>query len=224
MATFDNPNAAMMVPLSEVRPVRTRYLTSSYIRSNATKPDPAPLSPEPLTLEALLKLSPDDFRRITSDDLDRISPEVLADLPGDQSENLVRQDEALRRSSHAHRRLFEDFSDEVGGGARLTEWFDLYPGTDFFPSPMEIRRMTRFFVDLILASWGEVVKIVTKYELVIRNRWAKKTVEERRAILLQAWPDIPKSHRPDMECQAENGEAFNMNPFRNSAPSTRTHI
>jgi hypothetical protein len=93
--------------------------------------------------------------------LNRIPAELLAYLSLEQFKKLQRQNEALRRSSHARRRMFEDFSDEVGGGARLTEWLDLYPGTDCFPSPMEIRRMTRFFVDLLLANWRELVNTVT---------------------------------------------------------------
>ncbi|KAM7182847.1 hypothetical protein V8F33_013973 [Rhypophila sp. PSN 637] len=39
--------------------------------------------------------------------------------------------------------------------------------------------------------------IVARHEATIQKRWAKKTRGERLLILLRAWPEMPRKHRPD---------------------------
>jgi len=41
--------------------------------------------------------------------------------------------------------------------------------------------------------------IAVRHEALIRLRWTNKTVAQRRKILLAAWPDMPKDHRPEAE-------------------------
>jgi hypothetical protein len=39
--------------------------------------------------------------------------------------------------------------------------------------------------------------IVVRHEALVISRWQNKTVAKRRDILLGAWPNMPKHHRPD---------------------------
>ena len=39
--------------------------------------------------------------------------------------------------------------------------------------------------------------IVVRHEALVISRWQSKTVTKRRDILLRAWPNMPKYHRPD---------------------------
>ena len=41
--------------------------------------------------------------------------------------------------------------------------------------------------------------ILLEHENTLRARWIKKTREQRKKILLTAWPKMPESHRPDMQ-------------------------
>ncbi len=49
----------------------------------------------------------------------------------------------------------------------------------------------------ICADYGTLNNIVTRHETTIRARWLKKSVAQRRQILLEAWPEMPDNHRPD---------------------------
>ena len=40
------------------------------------------------------------------------------------------------------------------------------------------------------ASYNTLNQILIRHELLIRKRWAKKSVAQRRRVLLAAWPDI----------------------------------
>jgi hypothetical protein len=39
--------------------------------------------------------------------------------------------------------------------------------------------------------------IIIRHEALIRKRWLKKSTSQRRAVLLETWPDMTESHRPD---------------------------
>jgi hypothetical protein len=39
--------------------------------------------------------------------------------------------------------------------------------------------------------------IIVRHEALIRKRWLKKSARQRRDVLLQIWPDMTESHRPD---------------------------
>ncbi|KAJ4991669.1 hypothetical protein SVAN01_02784 [Stagonosporopsis vannaccii] len=51
----------------------------------------------------------------------------------------------------------------------------------------------------ICTDFKTLNSIVLRHEALIRQRWMKKTVAQRRKILLAAWPNMPKEHRPDKD-------------------------
>ncbi|KAG0041138.1 hypothetical protein BGZ83_002300, partial [Gryganskiella cystojenkinii] len=62
------------------------------------------------------------------------------------------------------------------------------------PSTEIKERTTNIFKD-----WTALNHIILRHESLIQKRWLKKTREQRKAILLSAWPDMPTMHRPDFE-------------------------
>lgn len=80
-------------------------------------------------------------------------------------------------------------------------------GTDL-PSPREltVKEITieaPRFSGRILKNWVQLTACLKRFEPVIRKRWLKKTDKQRREILLKAWPEISRNHRPDfMGCRA----------------------
>lgn len=51
----------------------------------------------------------------------------------------------------------------------------------------------------ICEDFQKLNSIILRHEALIRQRWMRKTVAQRRKILLAAWPDMPKHHRPDSD-------------------------
>jgi hypothetical protein len=47
-------------------------------------------------------------------------------------------------------------------------------------------------------TFRELGNILQKLETVIRKRWAKKSLKARIQLMEEAWPDIGKTHRPDL--------------------------
>ncbi|MCJ1236686.1 hypothetical protein MMC14_004668 [Varicellaria rhodocarpa] len=79
---------------------------------------------------------------------------------------------------------------------------DLMPGLPqpgSFPTASEVRREAREFSKQIFADWTILNKVLERYEEVLRKRWTKKTQEQRKKILLEAWPNLSSAHRPDFE-------------------------
>ena len=74
-------------------------------------------------------------------------------------------------------------------------------GTDL-PMPKklsndEIRELARKFSQQIFADWTQLNAILKRYEEVVQKRWMKKGEMKRRAVLLEAWPEMASTHRPD---------------------------
>ncbi|KAI0444142.1 hypothetical protein F4803DRAFT_512780 [Xylaria telfairii] len=65
------------------------------------------------------------------------------------------------------------------------------------PSPSEVRREARDRSTNIFAYFGKLHTILERHELTIQKRWEKKTRTQRLGVLLQAWPGMPPTHRPD---------------------------
>ena len=61
----------------------------------------------------------------------------------------------------------------------------------------EIGDLARKFSHQIFADYTQLNAILKRYEEVVQKRWMKKNDKKRRAILLQAWPDMAPTHRPD---------------------------
>lgn len=68
-----------------------------------------------------------------------------------------------------------------------------------FPTPEQVRKEALPRARNIFADWRLLGRIVERYEAVIQKRWLKKTREQRKTILLTAWPNMPATHRPDFD-------------------------
>ncbi|KAL7627940.1 hypothetical protein AAE478_002135 [Parahypoxylon ruwenzoriense] len=63
--------------------------------------------------------------------------------------------------------------------------------------PAEVRREAREKSCRILANHRLLKEILKRHEAKIQKRWEKKTRPQRLKILLDCWPDMPTTHRPD---------------------------
>ncbi|TKA29579.1 hypothetical protein B0A50_03592 [Salinomyces thailandicus] len=63
----------------------------------------------------------------------------------------------------------------------------------------QAKRLTRERSTNIFANFRQLKAILDRHEACIKRRWAKKTKEQRRKILLIAWPNMSAAHRPDFE-------------------------
>lgn len=77
------------------------------------------------------------------------------------------------------------------------EWF-----LQRLPKPKEISlevvtNEAKRRVESISAHFTQLNDIITHYEDVIRTRWTKKSQDQRLQVLLAAWPDMAKEHRPE---------------------------
>lgn len=68
-----------------------------------------------------------------------------------------------------------------------------------FPTPNEVQTEAQDRAQKIFADWNTLNAILQRYEELLRKRWAKKTREQRKKILLTAWPNMPAAHRPDLQ-------------------------
>ena len=64
-------------------------------------------------------------------------------------------------------------------------------------SPEEVQNHARAFSHFIFADWTKLNAALKRFEGTVKKRWLKKSPAQRRAILLQAWPDMAPTHRPD---------------------------
>ena len=66
-------------------------------------------------------------------------------------------------------------------------------------NPAEAKAKAKEYVEKIYKNREELQQILLRREGVLRNRWLKKTQEQRTKVLLSAWPTMPKRHRPDLQ-------------------------
>lgn len=66
-------------------------------------------------------------------------------------------------------------------------------------SPEEVRAKARSHSARIFQAWNFLNAAIERHEATIQKRWFKKTKEQRRKVLLSAWPNMPSTHRPDLE-------------------------
>jgi hypothetical protein len=69
----------------------------------------------------------------------------------------------------------------------------------------EIKHHADILGPAICGAYTTLHDIVIRHESTIRKRWAKKSVAQRREVLLAAWPDMPRKYRPD--------DCFNLMPY-----------
>jgi hypothetical protein len=79
----------------------------------------------------------------------------------------------------------------------------MYPGSPFapsvYPTPAEVRQQAKTGSQKVLSDWDTLRKIVERHAEVLEKRWVKKTKKKQKDLLLQAWPNMSSSHRPDYE-------------------------
>lgn len=73
------------------------------------------------------------------------------------------------------------------------------PQPSSFLTAREASREARGRSSAIFEQWNALHDILDRYEELVRRRWLKKTQSQRMTILLSAWPDMSKTHRPDFE-------------------------
>jgi hypothetical protein len=118
--------------------------------------------------------------------------------------------------------------DPLAGGADDVDWSDPLsffkqinagePGGLPMPALMEpgqVRKLCKERSSAIFANHGRLRRILDRHELTIQKRWTKKTKRQRLQILLDGWPNMATTHRPDfagfrMEsgAQRESGTKF----------------
>ena len=58
----------------------------------------------------------------------------------------------------------------------------------------------------IFNSFSTLQSILERFEDLVRRRWSKKTRAQRKALLLEAWPNMPEKHRPDIQAYRHEDE------------------
>ncbi|TVY81496.1 hypothetical protein LSUE1_G004095 [Lachnellula suecica] len=100
---------------------------------------------------------------------------------------------------------------------------NVYPGSPFtpssFPTAPEVQQRARSGSEKVLHDWNLLRRIVERHSDVLEKRWAKKTRKKQKEILLQAWPNMAATHRPDYEAyrQENTGVHFRgLSRFQNA--------
>ncbi|OCK75654.1 hypothetical protein K432DRAFT_308042 [Lepidopterella palustris CBS 459.81] len=65
------------------------------------------------------------------------------------------------------------------------------------PTREEVEKAAKELSEKVFQHWNALKNILDRYEAVIRKRWIKKSQEQRKIILLEAWPDMSAKHRPE---------------------------
>jgi len=73
-------------------------------------------------------------------------------------------------------------------------------------SRLETERESMQRSQQIFVHWHRLNNILQRYEDILRKRWIKKTKEQRKKILLAAWPNMSVTHRPDFQAQHRETE------------------
>ena len=69
-----------------------------------------------------------------------------------------------------------------------------------FPTFENIAQESHDRCTKIFSDWTTLNTILERHEELLRKRWIKrKTQEQRRKLLLEAWPNMPVRHRPDLQ-------------------------
>ncbi|GAP89947.2 hypothetical protein SAMD00023353_4400550 [Rosellinia necatrix] len=79
------------------------------------------------------------------------------------------------------------------------------------PSPTEVRTQAEERSESIYASYHLLREILVRHESTIQKRWIKKTRQQRQKILLDHWPGMPTTHRPDFEAFRRTNRAGGKN-------------
>ena len=87
-----------------------------------------------------------------------------------------------------------------------------------FPSVSQVRNEATERSSQIFRDWEKLHSILNKYEDILRKRWVKKSQDQRKRVLLTAWPKMATIHRPDFRALREEPKELrrrNATRFRN---------
>ncbi|KAG0042238.1 hypothetical protein BGZ83_000737 [Gryganskiella cystojenkinii] len=62
----------------------------------------------------------------------------------------------------------------------------------------EVEAKKKSLVDSIFKDWHLLNHIILRHEALIQKRWLKKNRQQRKALLLSLWPNMPISHQADI--------------------------
>ncbi|KAI4655063.1 uncharacterized protein J4E79_008128 [Alternaria viburni] len=120
-------------------------------------------------------------------------------------------------------------SDDTDDGRRMDTWINVFPGTEAYPTAIEIRRLTHGLVERnvdeygrylggerstdgltskTMADYSKLLDFTKEHGSVIRESWSKLRVSERQQVLRDVDPDIPIVHRPDLAFAARHVEGL----------------
>ncbi|KAL9077065.1 MAG: hypothetical protein Q9157_003487 [Trypethelium eluteriae] len=126
------------------------------------------------------------------------------DHPMNESKNDGDIDPSIYSDSNA---LFEMFGAGKPGGLPMPSML----------TASEVRSKSETLSSSIFDSWNSLRVIVERHEATVRKRWSKRTREQRKKILLTAWPSMSVPHRPDIDAfkKKKNLRAAFMWPYLN---------
>ena len=81
----------------------------------------------------------------------------------------------------------------------------------------KVRKEGRELSASIFSDHAQLQGAIQRHEGLIRKRWQKKNLQQRKQILQAVWPDIAASHRPDLEA------ALNFMDKKRSDPGPVEH-
>ena len=70
----------------------------------------------------------------------------------------------------------------------------------------EMSKLVKRFSHSVFKDWIKLNAILKRFEGSIQKRWLKKSPSQRREILLKAWPDMARTHRPDFAIGFRNSK------------------
>lgn len=108
----------------------------------------------------------------------------------------------LTRSKSLIRELIEQSETNILSGAQkmaLHELTRLLHRNDMITPPVidAIEHHAAALSQDICDDFKALNAIILRHEALIGFRWRKKTVSERQKLIINAWPNMPRHHRPD---------------------------
>ncbi|KAI1645504.1 uncharacterized protein F4817DRAFT_343539 [Daldinia loculata] len=76
-----------------------------------------------------------------------------------------------------------------------------------FASPAKVRPEAQARANNVFSSYINLRDILMRHEATIQKRWNKKTRQQKQKILLNAWPDMAVTHRPDFDAFWRTGKS-----------------
>lgn len=98
----------------------------------------------------------------------------------------------------------------------------------YFPKPEissleDLRRQSQCLSFGIFKHWILLNKILKRFEAQIQKRWIKRGYDSRLSVLLQAWPDMAATHRPDF-ASLRKAEVYNNKLLPNRAREKEAYL